>query len=164
MTSEALPTYKDVFLDRHWPKDRAGLLYSHVPLPWRASLRRDDATNQIIVDKANVDLMLTENPELSGLIWWETRSERLWLVGKLPDEDVFARDSLRPMTLDDVTSLHIFIQKTLPRIDRNTVYWCIRNTAKRYHPFRFDIDFPPPIDLDTCWDDLELEPGMEGQA
>lgn len=140
MTSSELPTYHDTFLPHHFPKDKAGLLYKHVALPWTGKLRRDDATNQIIVDAANVDLALTECPELAGLVWWETRTKRPWLFGHLPPADYFRQPENRPLNRDDITAIHIFIQRALPRIDRGTVYWCIRRVAQRYHPFRFELD------------------------
>lgn len=128
--------YQPAFLDRHWPKDRAGMLYAPPPLPWRMHLRRDH-NERIIVDAANVEAALLECPDLAGLIWWEAMEKRCYVVGRMPDEDVFSMDEFRPMTHDDVTAIQLFVQREAMQagIDRRTVYFVIRRVAQTYHPF-----------------------------
>jgi hypothetical protein len=139
-TSTSLPKYDDHWLDRHWPKHP--FVYHHQPLPWRGSLLRDDASNSVLQNQANVYLALTECPELAGLVWYESREKRFYIIGKLPDDDMFAPDQCRPLSRDDVTAILIFLQlNDLPAINRGMVYWGIRHIAMRYHPFRFQVDF-----------------------
>lgn len=132
-----LPQYDSVFLERDFPKDHGGLLYRPAPLPWRRELVRDPVTNEVLSNAENLDLALTECPELSGLFWWETQIRRLFVIGKMPDDWMFAPDTCRKLSSDDLTDIQVFLQRNgLKRIDRSTVYWGIRKVAKRYHNFR----------------------------
>lgn len=140
MTS--LPEYKDVWLDRHFP--RHPLLYQTPPLPWQGSLLRDDETNKLYQHAANVDLALTECPDLAGLFWWETSRGRLYVIGKMPDDDVFIPDLCRKLTGEDVYAVMVFLQRHgLHAVDFKTVYWGIRKVANRYHRFRFELEMQP---------------------
>lgn len=135
----ALPQYDNVFLERDWPKDRQGLLYTTRPIAWRKHLVRDEASNALLSTAENVYLALTECPDLDGLFWWEIDRNQVYLIGKLPGEHVFTPDRCRPMRRDDLTDIQIFLQREgLKTIDRGTVFWCIRNSAKRYHRFRLE--------------------------
>lgn len=131
------------FLDRHYPKDKEQMLYIPAPLPWRKVLQRDERNNTYNSSNGNAMLCFRECPEISGLIWFERKTERLFVIGHMPRDSWLIPAHYRKMTYDDLTELLEFLQTDvpLPLIDRDTTYWACRKVAKAYHTFSLD-DYP----------------------